>query len=139
MADFIRHKPYTGTSATNWEVAIAADNGAPSAVGDANVTFAPVSGVSSAVNRIGPESVMIKGRFTGAGAAAADITVILWLWDADAEQWHACNAVPIEAVVSLTAGHVAVVDTDPNARLGYLEVQGLDGDEDAVLMVVKRS
>lgn len=137
-----RHKPYTGDS-SNYEITIAADNGAPTA-GDssvANVTFAPSTGVSSAQNRIGPKEVMIKARFIGAGAATADVTAILWLWDADVSQWHASNMVVLRGVdaISATGGSMAKVDNDPNARLGYIEIDGLDADEDAVLVVTKVS
>ncbi len=134
------NKPYTGT-ASPWELTIAADNGAPTA-GDssvANVTFAPQSGVNVAVNRLGPREVMIKSRFTGAGAALADVTAILWLWDKDSSQWYASNMVPLRGVdaISATGGSMAKVDMDPNARLGYIEIDGLDADEDAVLIVTR--
>jgi hypothetical protein len=140
------NKPYTGTAATNYEVTITADNAVPTAVGDANVTFAPQSGVNVAVNRIGPREVMIKGRFTGTDAVNADCVVALWLWDKDAEQWHKTNGVPIAGTTviagSLTKGSMGKVDNDPNARLGYLQVSGLSGGAAAqtiVLMVTKRA
>ena len=136
------HKPFAVVPASaTYELTIAADNGAPTA-NDAsvyNVLLAPVSGVRSNVNRFGPLEVMIKAVFTGAGAALADVTAIFWQWDADTEEWYATNMVPLRGVdaVSATGGSMAKVETDPNSRLGYIEIDGLDGDEDVVLVVTK--
>lgn len=135
------HKPYTGTAATKYEVAIAADNGAPTA-GDssvANVTFAPLTGVRSSVNRIGPRKLVISGRFSGAGAALANVTAILWLWSLYSEQWYPSNKVALRGVdaVAATGGGMANVDSNPNARLGYIEIDGLDDDEDIHVIVEK--
>jgi hypothetical protein len=138
-----KNLPYTGTASSNYEVTITADNAVPTAVGDANVTFAPQTGVNAAVNRLGPREVMIKGRFTGTAAATADCVVALWLWDKDAEQWHKSNGVPIGGTTtiagSLTKGSMGKVDSDPNARLGYLQVSGIVANQDIVLMVTKRA
>lgn len=138
-----KSKPYTGDSTSNYEVTITADNGVPTA-GDstvANVTFAPQSGVNVAVNRLGPREVMIKGRFTGTAAATADCQVALWQWDSDSSQWYATNCVTIAGTTvvtgSLTKGSMGKVDTDPNSRLGYLEVTGIAANQDIVLMVTK--
>ena len=137
-----RHKPYAVVPASAvYELTIAADNGAPTAATrtDHNVVFSPASNISSAANRIGPREIMIKARFTGAGAALADVTAILWAYDEDADQWHATNMVPLRGVdaVSATGGSMAKVDFDPNVKVGYIEIDGLDGDEAAVLMVTK--
>lgn len=138
-----KNKPYTGDSTNSYQVTIAADNGAPTAQDStvANVTFAPQSGVNVAVNRLGPREVMLKAVFTGAGAALADVTAIMWQWDSDAGEWYASNMVPLRGVdaVSATGGSMAKVDTDPNSRLGYIEIDGLDGDEDIVVIVTKVS
>jgi hypothetical protein len=138
------HKPFAVVPASAlFELTIAADNGAPTA-GDssvANVTLAPISGLRANVNRFGPKEVMIKARFTGAGAALADVTAIFWQWDKDSSQWYATNMVPLRGVdaVSATGGSMAKVETDPNSRLGYIEIDGLDGDEDIVVVVTKVS
>lgn len=138
-----KNKPYTGTSDNDYQVTIAADNGAPTA-GDssvANVTFAPQSGVNDAVNRLGPREVALKAVFAGAGAALADVTAILWSWDKDSEEWYASNMVPLRGVdaIAATGGSLAIVNTDPNSRLGYVEIDGLDGDEDILVIVTKVS
>lgn len=141
--DTFKAKPYTGTSATDYKVTITADNGVPTAGTSSvsNVTFAPQSGVNVAVNRRGPEKVMIKGTFTGTAAATADCQVALWQWDKDSEEWYATNAVTIAgtSVVtgSLTKGSMGLVETDPNSRLGYLEVTGLVANQDIELVVTK--
>jgi len=138
-----KSKPCTGTSATDYKVTITDDNGVPTA-GDstvANVTFAPQTGVNAQVNRQGPTEVMVKGTFTGTDAANADCQVALWQWDEDSEEWYATNCVTIAgtAVVtgSLTKGSMGKVDTDPNSRLGYLEVTGLIANQDIELIVTK--
>jgi hypothetical protein len=136
------HKPYlVGTAFTGYELTIAADNGAPTAQDASvyNVRLAPLDGVRSNVNRFGPLEVMIKATFTGAGAALADVTAIFWQWDATVEEWYATNMVPLRGVdaVSATGGSMAKVETDPNSRRGYIEIDGLDADEDVVLVVTK--
>lgn len=138
-----KSKPYTGSSSDDYQVTIAADNGAPTA-GDssvANVTFAPQSGVNVAVNRLGPSEVALKAVFEGVGAPTADVTAILWMWDNDSEEWYASSMVPLRGVdtVSATGGSMAIVSTDPNSRLGYIEIDGLDADEDVLVIVTKVS
>lgn len=137
------HKPYTGTKATNYEEEIAADNGAPTAgdVSVATVNIAPLTGVNAQMNRFGPRSVAISARFSGAGAATADVTAIYWQWSAWSSQWYPSNKVPLRGVdaVSATGGASANVDCNPNARKGYVEIDGLDGDEDVFVVVEKRS
>ena len=137
------HKPYLVDpfTAGTFELTIAADNGVPTAKTASvyNVRLAPLSGVVANVNRFGPLKVMIKAHFTGAGAALADVTAIFWQWDADVEEWYATNMVPLRGVdaVSATGGSMAVVETDPNSRRGYIEINDLDGDEAVVLTVTK--
>lgn len=128
----IRHKPYTDT-----ELDIAADNSAPTVVGDANVQYAPTTGVSSAQNRIGPKKIILKARFSGVGAAAASIVVNYRMWDPWAEVYHSVAEFTLvgESLLSDTLGAVAVLDHDPNISLAHIQVTGLDGDEDAHFVV----
>lgn len=137
------HKPYTGDADDSYEIEITADNGAPTAedVSVATVNIAPTTGTNAQMNRFGPRSVAISARFTGAGAALADVTAIYWQWSKWSEQWYPSNKVPLRGVdaVSATGGASANVDCNPNARKGYVEIDGLDGDEDVFVIVEKRS
>lgn len=137
-----RGKPFAVVPASAlFELTIAADNGAPTAADGsvANVIFAPTTGINATENRFGPREVMVKARFTGAGAAGAAVTAVLWQFDEDSGQWYGSNMVPLRGVdaLAVTGGSMAKVDVDPNTRRAYIEIDGLDGDEDAVLVVTK--
>jgi hypothetical protein len=137
-----RHKPYAVVPAsTAYKLTIAADNGAPTAQTRSvhNVVFAPTSGINAVENRQGPKKVQISATFTGVGAALADVTAILWGYDEDSDEWYGSNMVPLRGVdaISATGGSIGHVDWNPAYRVGYCEIDGLDADEDAVLVFTK--
>jgi hypothetical protein len=120
-----RHYPLTGDS-DDYEVQITAANGDPTdgSADDANVTFASQTGTEVAKVRRGPRELMIKARFTGSSKATAEWTCRYWCYDAYAAVWH-CTATFLLVhpdAGSSTKGSVAIVDNDPNASHGYIEV-----------------
>jgi hypothetical protein len=124
-----------------FELTIAADNGAPTAADRTvhNVVFAPTTGINASENRQGAKKIMVAARFTGVGAPLADVTGIMWGYNEDSGQWYPSNMFPLRGVdaVSATGGAMATVDWNPAYRVGYIEIDGLDADEDAVLVFTK--
>lgn len=139
------HKPYRVKpfTSTVYELTITDDNSPPTAEDGSvyNVRIAPLSGVRANVNRFGPREVMIEGVFTGTDATNADCQVTFWQWNATTEQWYCPNSVTIAGTTvtagSLTKGSMGKVETNPNSRRGFLEVTGLQANQDIVLTVTK--
>lgn len=134
-----RHAPFTGTSA-DYEQQITAANGVPTdgVSTDANVTFTSADGTTGAVRR-GPRELLIKGRFTGSDKANASWTLRYWFYDAYAKVWHCSNTFVLTGSAGWGAaqGEYAIVDNDPNASHGYIEVvSGVSANQVLEVMAV---
>ena len=125
--------------ATDYEVPILAANGIPSGVGTVHVTFAPQDGSEVSKVRRGPKKIMIKGRFTGTDLLNSDWLCRWWEYDPDTSQWHSTAEFYLVGAskISTTKGQMVVLEHDPNARYGYLEVvSGVAADQDLEFTVV---
>jgi len=121
-----RHAPLTGTSA-DYEQQLTAANGDPTDgdVSGAHITFAdPSADANIARVRRGPKKLLIKSRFTGSAKATAEWVCRYWCYDAYTEKWHqtALFTLVHQDAGTATKGGMAIVDNDPNASHGYIEV-----------------